>query len=167
MKELESDPIASFPLRGASTEQLGIALARSEGEFLLWHGQAMSLADFPLVAQEAGVHTVLKCRVVQMLEFARAHNLLINTSGDVRSNDELAEVVVPQQLASFHNSAKVGAVVMLHSACERLLWRLVRFGIVKERGKAIDRVENCQLTIKELKETDRDSLIDQRLERWW
>jgi hypothetical protein len=56
---------------------------------------------------------------------------------------------------------------MLHNACERLLWRLVRLGLVLNREKALERVIERKCSIRQVARQDRDELIDREIEKWW
>lgn len=161
------DSIANFPLRGTNCADLGIALGRCHREFLVWYGQAAAIEQFPSDAKCAGVETVIAGRNEYGLELAKSLGILKWTDTKVLDNCEISKELAGQQIVMIDRAARTAAVVMLHSAIERSLWRLVRFGMIAERSSAIERVARRQVTVQELCDIDRDTLLDQRLENWW
>ncbi len=161
-----TDSIANFPLRAASDDDLAVALALCHREYLLWHGQAVSIARSPIDAQAGGVESVFVARNLEFLESGVTAGWI--KPGDWQGNPvEIAAKTAAMQLEMVEYSARIAAVVMLHSACERNLWRFVRFAMVSQRDKAIKRVNNRQVTIQDLSALDREQLVDRHLEKWW
>ncbi len=158
------DPIANFSLRGATLEDLGVSLGRCYREYSLWHGQAALVASFAQDAQIAGVRAVLADRVRGSVAFAQAEGIIKVES---QVSDTLFGEIVDHQLGIADHGLKIAAVVMLHNACERFLWRLVRFGLIGNRPKAISWIAEKKVTVKMLGEHLPEVLIDDQLEKWW
>jgi hypothetical protein len=151
------DPIADFPLRGSSTEVITKALALSLRDFFKWHFEALALTSFPIIAQEAGIEALIEKHQREAFEKSL---LIFNPLG-------VAKQMASDQMERFDHSARIAAIVMLHNAFEKCLWRLLRFGIVVDRSIALERVYQQQITIREVAATDRKILFDKLLDRWW
>ena len=163
-----SDSSANFALRGASDAELGIALARCQQDFFWWYGQAITTARFPFDARAAGIELVLEQRNRDFLDFADSAAFLMSGPTVERlPNSVYAQRMVPQQLDGIEHSARVAAVVMLHSACERYFWRLIRLAMVRKRTAAVEQIAGRKISIRELTTEDRETLIDGQLEKWW
>ena len=157
---MTTDSVANFSLRGTPDDVLGTALALCHWDCLLWHGQANSIARFPLDARVAGIESVFATRNYDALGWGEFTGILtFDASKKTLTNAEIAEQMVPKQLEMIEHSARIAAVVMLHSACERSLWRFVRFGIVAHRSKAVEQISHRQVTVQQLSEIDQDELI--------
>jgi len=162
------DSIATFPLRDASNDQLSVAMGRSLGEFQAWHGQALFVLQFAQYARSAGVDAVITGQITQSLDLARQAGYLIKTARYKGDDSELIEYATTQQLALADHGAKIAAIVMLHNGYERLLWRLIRFGLVTSREKVLkERIARKTVTVGELLRRDADSVIDEQMEKWW
>lgn len=161
------DAIASFALRGATHEELGRALGRCFAEFGAWHGQATFVAQFAQDARIGGVKAVLADRIHQALELGEAEGLIINTPARTKSNQEIAHVLADHQLAIADQGVKISAIVMLHNACERFLWRLVRFGLVGNREQVLKWIGKRNITVETLMTQGVDAPIDAHIEKWW
>jgi hypothetical protein len=162
-----TDSVATFPLRGATNDELGIALALCHYDFFLWHAQALTIAQFPVQAQVAGVHDILAAEKLHALQYAMSKGMLkVDVSKMTLTTEELASQMARKQFETIEHSTRIAAVVMLHSACERFFWRLVRLAMVAQRSKAVECIEQRKLLLRELT-CDKDSLIDDHLERWW
>jgi hypothetical protein len=162
-----ADPVASFALRGATAEELGLALGRCFGEFVAWHGQAAFVANFVQDARVGRVRAVLAERIRQALDFGEAQGLIINMPAKAKSNQEIARVLADHQLAMADQGVKISAIVMLHSACERFLWRLVRFGLVVNREQMLKWIAKRNVTVETLTTQGVDTPVDAHIERWW
>lgn len=160
------DPIASFPLRGATDDELGSALGRCFAEFGMWHGQATFVANFAQDARIGGVKHVLADRIHQVLDWGETEGLISNTPTKTKSNQEIAHVWADQQLAIADRGVKISAIVMLHNACERFLWRLIRFGLLGNRGQVLQWIGKRNITIETLMTQGVDAPIDAHLEKW-
>jgi hypothetical protein len=160
------DSIATFPLRNATDEELGHALALTQRDFMLWHGQASAIAKFPSVANRAGVSSVLAYDAAEGLRFSEELGIL-SFDGATKSREEIAEMIVSIQLPQIEHSARVAATVMIHSAFERFLWRLIRFAIIGNRSKAIEQIEKKTLTVEQLASSNPEQLVDAILEKSW
>lgn len=161
------DPIASFALRGATHEQLGHALGLCFAEFCAWHGQATFVANFAQDARIGGVMAVLADRIHQTLDFCETEGLITNTPAKTKSNQEIAHVLADHQIRIADQGVKISAIVMLHNACERFLWRLVRFGLVKNREKVLEWIGKRNITVETLMTQGVEAPIDAHIERWW
>jgi hypothetical protein len=161
------DSIATFPLRTASTDELGVSLGRCYAEYNAWHGQACFIANFANDARVAGVHSVVAGRVTESLDFGEATGVFVGTAAKTKSSAEIAQELAMHQLLAADVGVKIAAIVMLHNACERLIWRLLRFGIVANRTQLVDRIAERKVTVQMLVEQDRETLIDGQLEKWW
>lgn len=62
---------------------------------------------------------------------------------------------------------RVAAVVLLHDACEQFLLRLVRFGCVLNRDRALEFVAQKPVRIATLQDNGMDACVDQVIEEWW
>lgn len=162
-----ADPTASFALRGATHEELGRALGRSSAEFSAWHGQATFVASFAQDARIGGVKDVLADRIHQGLDLAETEGLIINTPAKVNSNEEIAHVLADHQLTIAEQGVKISAIVMLHNACERFLWRLVRFGLVGNREQVVKWIGKRNITVETLMTQGVDAPVDAHIEKWW
>lgn len=162
-----ADPIASFALRGATCEELGCALGRCFAEFSAWQGQATLVANFAQDARIGGVKTVLADRIHQALDWCETEGLFITTSAMRKSNQEIAHIWADHQLAIADQGVKISAIVMLHNACERFLWRLVRFGLVGNREQVLEWIGERKVTVKTVMTQGIDSPIDAHVEKWW
>jgi phage gp16-like protein len=161
------DHIASFPLRSATTEQLSSALGRCYAEYNAWHGQATLIASFAHEARTAGVESLLAERARESLDFGEEEGFIVYPHGKRTSNHDMAQTVASQQLATADYGVKLAAVVMLHNACERFLWRLVRFGLVANRNRALKFVANRQIAVNTLVRKGAQASIDDKIEHWW
>jgi hypothetical protein len=160
-------PIASFALRGATPEELGLALGRCFTEFGAWYGQAAFVANFAQDARIGGVKAVLAERTCQALDWGEAQGLIINMPAKAKSNQEIAHVLADHQLAIADQGVKISAIVMLHSACERFLWRLVRFGLVVNREQVLKWIAKRHVTVETLTTQGVDAPVDAHIEKWW
>jgi len=159
------DPIATFPLRNASVDELSDALAYSFGEFNAWNGQALTVCRFPQQAMNAGVDVVLREELSQAMKLMSEQGLI--KEGVAYDQQAVIEQAVQRQATLAVHGAKTAAIVMLHNACERVLWRLVRLGLVLNRETASRNVSGRKCNLGELAEHDKDALIDREIEKWW
>lgn len=162
-----SDSIADFPLRGASIDELGVTLARCYGEYNAWHGQAVFVANFAGDAQIAGVHSVVADRVAQSIEYGEATGIIVPSDPTNWNAGKIADDIAQHQIVTAEVGVKTAAVVMLHNACERFIWRLVRFGAVAERERVLKWIADRKVAVATLSEYDNETLIDQQIEKWW
>jgi len=162
-----SDPIANFPLRAASKDELSTALGRCYADYNAWHGQANFIADFAQDARIAGVESVVAKRIGQLLDFAEAEGLIVTTATKTKSNQEISNELASHQLITADLGVKIAAIVMLHNACEQFLWRLVRFGLVVNREQVLKWIEGRKVTVQKLAGQEIDILIDEHIEKWW
>lgn len=146
---------------------MGLALGRCFGEFGVWHGQALLVAGFAQDALAGGVKSVLADRLHQALEFGEAEGLILSTPAQTKSNREIAHVVADHQLAMADQGVKIAAIVMLHNAYERFLWRLVRFGLVGNREQALKWIGKRSIVVEALIKDGVDVSVDAHLEKWW
>ena len=146
---------------------MGLALGRCFGEFGVWHGQALLVAGFAQDALAGGVKSVLADRLHQALEFGEAEGLILSTPAQTKSNREIAHVVADHQLAMADQGVKIAAIVMLHNAYERFLWRLVRFGLVGNREQALKWIGKRSIVVEALIRDGVDVSVDAHLEKWW
>jgi hypothetical protein len=160
------DNIAQFPLSIATHEELSDAFGYSFGEFEAWTGQAMSVSRFATLASDAGVEEVLRSEIGDTIQFA-LYKGFIKGSFDADGLDKVVAQATQQQMKLAEHGSKTAGIVMLHNACERLLWRLVRFGLVHNRPKACELISDRRCKISELISAGSDSIIDSRLEEWW
>lgn len=158
------DTIASFPLRGATQQDLGIALGRCYREYCLWNGQSTLIAHFAQDARDAGVKAVMSNRNRAAIDCAQAEGII---KGATPVSDTLIDEITSHHLATADHGGRIAAVVMLHNACERFLWRLVRFGLVANRPRAAAWIADRKVTVKMLQEQPPEVLIDDHLEKWW
>ena len=162
-----SDPIVSFPLRGAPCDGLGESLGRCFAEFLAWSGNATVISGFAQDSRDAGVSEGLAWRVKSGLDTAVELGILELP----KENSELRQVIVSNavehQLKVADSGAKLAAIVILHNACERYLYRLVRFGLVANRDKAVEWIAKRKVTIQAVVDTTKEILVDQYIEEWW
>ena len=161
------DSIACFPLRSASPDELGTALARTYAEFNAWHGQATFIANFAQDARTAGVKSVVTDRLHEAIFFGEQQGILKYTTAKTKTNFEIAYELAEHQLTTAEVGVKIAAVVMLHNACERYLWRLIRFGVVANRSKVVAQMSDRKVTVKMVAELDTEALIDEQIEKWW
>ena len=161
------DPIASFALRDATDEELGRALGCCFAEFTAWHGQSTFVANFAQDACLGGVRDVLAERIQQTLDFAETKGFIIFTPARTKSNQEIAHNAAGHQLAIADQGVKISAIVMLHNACERFLWRLVRFGLVAKREQVVKRIGKRKITVETLIAQGVDASIDALIEKSW
>ncbi len=162
-----ADQIASFPLRAPTDEELGVALGRCFAEFGVWHGQAVFVANFAADARVGGVKDVLADRLRLALDFGEAEGLIINTPAKTKSNHGIAQVLADHQLAMAEQGVKISAIVMLHNAYERFLWRLIRFGLVGNRQQAMKWIARRNVTVEALETQGVDAMVDFHIEKWW
>jgi hypothetical protein len=161
------DALASFALRGEPSESLGIALGRCFAEYNAWHGHAMFVSGFAQDALAGGVKRVLASRLHQLLDFGETEGLIYGTSSKTRSNQEIAQVLAEHQVGMADHGAKIAAIVMLHNAYERFLWRLVRFGLVGNRAQAVKWVAKRNVSVETLISKGVETAVDDHLEKWW
>ncbi|MCI0702236.1 MAG: hypothetical protein L0241_14225 [Planctomycetia bacterium] len=157
------DEIANFPLRNATSQELGIALGRSYRDYLLWHGQATIIANFVQDARTAGVKAVVADRNRISLDLAQEEGILKGTP----ITNALLDAITDHHLATADYGGRIAAIVMLHNASERFLWRIVRFGLVANRTKAVEWVADRKVSVKSLQEQPPEVLTDNHLEQWW
>jgi hypothetical protein len=162
-----SDRIASFPLRGATKKELSTSLGRSFAEYFAWHGEAMFLSGFAHDARAGGVSTVLTERIRDAMNLAEQFGVLTWTDAKSKTNRAIASDMAEHQLAVADSGVKVAATVILHNACERFIYRLVRFGLVLDRPSAIEWVAERKVSVREIVGHDVEALIDVYLEKWW
>ena len=161
------DSIANFPLRDPSTDELSTALARCFAEYNAWHGNANFIANFANDARIAGVNAVLANRNSQSLDFAEATGVLVWTNARTKSSAEIANDLAAHQLVTAEFGVRIAAVVMLHNAYERFVWRLLRFGIVANRQQVLTRIANRNVTVQVLTQQSGEAVIDEQIEKWW
>jgi hypothetical protein len=161
------DKIATFPLRGAASNDLGLALGRSFAEFVAWYGQALLVAGFAQDALAGGVKVVLADRLYQAMEIGEAEGLILSTPAKTKSNREIAKILADHQLGMADQGVKIAAIVMLHNAYERFLWRLVRFGLVGNRERALKSIGRKSVTVETLVKEDINTSLDALLEKSW
>jgi hypothetical protein len=159
-----ADSIANFPLRNAAKEELGTALGRCYREYSLWHGQATIAASFLDHALAAGVKAVMAESNRRAMELAEQAGII---KAATPVGQGLLNQITDHHLAIADYSGKVAAIVMLHNACERFLWRLVRFGIVGNRSKALTWIAERKVTLAMLAERAPEVLMDEHLDNWW
>jgi len=160
------DRIACFPLRGATSGEISIALAESYAEYAAWQAQAGTIASFVEVARAAGVESVVAERSRSALSWFRAAGILV---GDPTASavEAMVSLSVKEQLYTAEHGVNVAAIVMLHNSTERFVWRLTRFGLVANREKATEWIGNKKVNIRDLVSTSVDEAVDAKLEDWW
>ncbi len=161
------DVIVNFALRGATPGELGIALGRCFAEYSAWHGQSLFVAGFAKDALSSGVKSVLIDRLHQALDFGEDAGIIVSTPGKTKSNREIAHLLADHQLTMADQGVKIAAIVMLHNAYERFLWRLVRFGLVGNRESALTLVAKKTVAVELLMNQGIDASVDAHLEKWW
>lgn len=161
------DNVVSFPLRGATLQQLATALGRCHAEYQAWHQQAVVLHQFVDHAREAGVRSVLKTRFHELMHFARENSLLTAPIEAVVPMAAMEAKFVDDQLTSARHGTTLAAVVIIHTSTEILYWRLLRFGLIANRDKMLKRFEERKITVKELRDLGSDGANDAVLENWW
>ena len=161
-----SDPIVDFPLRTASQEQLAIALGRSYAEYNAWHGQATLIAGFSQDARAVGVKSVMVEHIHDAICIAEKVGYL-KTDAMQKSTLQLANDLAEHQLTTVGHGIELAPIVMLHTACERYLWRLVRFGLFVNRPQVLEWIRNRKLTVQELVKDQAEILLDEKIECWW
>lgn len=159
------DQIAAFPLRNSSVDELSDALGYSFGEFNAWNGQALLVCKFPLQASLAGVEVVLRKELSQAVTVMSEQGLI--KKDEPYDQQALITGAVERQFALAVHAAETAAIVMLHNACDRLLWRLVRLGLVLDREKACDYIAKSKVNVDDLVKQEKDDLIDREIEKWW
>ena len=150
---------------GATSEELGVALGRCYAEYSTWHGQATFVANFTQDARICGVKDVLATRIHQGLDFAEAEELIYPTPAKTKTNQEIAQVLADHQLVIADQGVKISAIVMLHNACERFLWRLVRFGLVGNRKRVLKWIGKRNITVATLTTKSVDTSVDEHIEK--
>jgi hypothetical protein len=161
------DPIATFALRGTTPDELGVSLARCYAEFHAWYGEAIFLSGFTHYARMAGVSDVVIRRINDAINSAEELGLLSSKGIESKTNPHFASNIAEHQLKMADSGVKTAAIVILHNACERLLFRLVRFGLIANRDSALKLIAKRPVSISEIVENDIQDLIDDRLETWW
>lgn len=161
------DSIAHFALRGALPEELSDSLARCFAEYFAWHGWAMFLSGFAHDASVSGVSALLADRIQEAMGLAEQAGLLRWTADKVKTNQEIASDFAEHQLSMAHSGVKLAAIVILHNAYERFLFRLVRFGLVANRPYALRWIADRKVEIGEIVNRNVEELVDDRLEKWW
>lgn len=162
-----SDHIATFSLRGTSRDELGPALGRCFADYWTWHNQATFVANFADYARSGGVKVILTDRIRQALDWGEAEGFIIKAPAKTRSNYEIAHNLADHQLAIADQGVKISAIVMLHNSCERLFWRLVRFGLVANREQALRWVGSRTISVDTLMSQGVDAVVDAHIEKWW
>jgi hypothetical protein len=161
------DQIADFPLRTASAEQLGITLGRCFAEYNAWHAKACFIGGFAEEARVAGVESVVTGRIQRSVGLARELGILTFSTPETNFLDNYLDSMVSKQLVEADTGVKVAAMVMLHNALERFLWRLVRFGLAANRSQAIAWIAGSRVSVEELANQDKEVVIDNEIEKWW
>lgn len=161
-----TDSIANFPLRKASSDELGVALGRCYAEYNMWHGQASFIATFAEDARLAGVDSVVAARIRESLDLGEAMGVIRFTSR-TKSNTEIAAELVHHQLLTADVGVKIAGLVLLHNACEQFLWRLVRFGLVANRSQALKWIAKRKVEVEVFAGTESDVVVDHLLDKWW
>ena len=161
------DSVATFALRETPLEALGNSLGRSFAEYSASHGQAMFIAGFARDASVAGVSAILADRICDAMGVAEELRILHWTEIKSKSNRDIASDIAEHQLGVADYGAKFAAIVILHNACEQFLHRLLRFGLVTNRTKALEWIAEQHVSISEIVANDVEALIDDRLEKWW
>jgi hypothetical protein len=161
------DSVIPFALRETPPEDVGNSLGRSFAEYSASHGQAMLIAGFARDASTAGVFAILAERAYDAMGVAEEIGILRWTERKSKTNRDFASDIAEHQLRIADYGTKCAAIVMLHNACEQFLYRLLRFGLVANRTKALEWIAKRQVTISEIVENDAETLIDDRLEKWW
>ena len=159
-----TDTIASFALRDAGADGVALALARCYHEYSLWHGQATVIAGFAEDASAAGVKKIIANRMREAFDFALAEGV-IATSAPL--GNDLLNQLTEHEIATAHHGGRIAAIVMMHSACERFLWRMVRFGLVSNRAKGLTWIADRKISVKALEKQTPELAIDEQLEKWW
>jgi hypothetical protein len=162
-----TDPIVTFPVRSPLAEDLGVALGRCFAEFSAWYGQAMTVAGFAEDARAGGVKSILTDRLHQALEVGEKIGLFQFLPGKSKTNVEVAQLLADHQLGLADQGVKIAAIVMLHNAYERFLWRLVRFGLVGNREQALRWIARRSVPVESLIKEGVDAAVDAHLEKWW
>ena len=160
------DSIANFPLRSASKDELGVALARCYAEYNQWHGQANFIANFANDARLAGVHSIVADRIQESIDLGEAMGV-VRFPTRTKDNTEIAKEIAEHQLLTADVGVKIAALAMLHNACERFLWRLVRLGLVANRSEAIKWIAKRKVQVEDFADVESDIVVDQQLENWW
>lgn len=161
------DSIASFPLRGATSEQLATALGRCFAEYSAWCGQATFVGNFARDARIGGVKSIVAERICQMLNYGEAEGHIVSMSAKTKTNREIALTLAEHQLGTADQGVKIAGIVMLHNACERYFWRLIRFGLVANYAQALRWVGNRKIAVEMLASKGTDACIDYHIEKWW
>jgi hypothetical protein len=161
------DAIVAFALRETPPEELGASLGRSFTEYFAWHGQALFVAGFAGDATVAGVKGVLIDRLRIALDFGEKEGVIVSTPSKTKSNFEIAELMASHQLLMAEQGVKIAAIVMLHNAYDRLLWRLLRLAMVGNRGQALKWIAQRTVTVEDLMNEGVDASVDALLEKWW
>ena len=161
------DSIASFALRETPLEELGNWLGRCFAEYSAWHGQATFLCGFTQDACAAGVSEVLTDRIDDAMGLAEQVGLLTWTAGKSKTNRAIASDIAEHQLRMADSGVKLAAIVILHNACERFLYRLVRFGLVVNRTRGLEWIADRKVSVRAIAGRDVEALIDDHLEKWW
>lgn len=161
------DRIASFPLRAATIEELSTSLARSFAEYWAWHGEATFLSGFAQDARAGGVSAVLVERICDAMSAAEELGILRWSAAKSKTNREISSDIAEHQLTMADSGVKIAAIVILHNACERFLYRLVRFGLVANRTLATEWIAERKVTVRAIVGRDVEAVIDDHLEKWW
>lgn len=165
------DSIADFPLHAAPSEQLGFALGKCMMDFLQWQGQAGTIATFSKDARTVGVERPMFARSRKMMNFVTEKGYIVARSTGLPIHepidDEVVSKIVDNNLSIAEYGVKTAAIVILHTGCEQFLWRLVRFGLVKNRQQAILWIGDRELKIRSLMNRDLDDVLDGYIEKWW
>src|SRR5260370_33693003 len=111
------DAIASFRLREATQEDLGIALGRAYREYSLWHGHSTIVANFVQDARAAGVKAIMADRNRAALDFAQAEGII---KGPKAVNDILIDEIANHPLATAHHRGQSAPLGMLHKGSETI-----------------------------------------------
>ena len=85
----------------------------------------MTVLNFVEDAHAVGVTSAVTLRSQRMLDWAKNAGVFKNADVDL---NQFIPTVVERQLATAEQGVKIAAIVMLHTAYERCLWRLVRVG---------------------------------------
>jgi hypothetical protein len=93
--------------------------------------------------------------------------LFAESAVDATRNPHLVGRLAEDQLTVAEYGVKIAAIVLVHSALERCLWRLVRFGLVAERGKALEWIKDRKISVHDVSSQGTDGALDTQIEKWW
>lgn len=164
---MATDLIASFPLRGASKEELAKSLEQSHFAFADLRSLAEFMLDFPQLAVSSGVGTILANETIEAFRLADRMGFIIRSENAAPQSEfekNIRDVVLSVQMPRVQHGTRTASIVLAHSALDKLLWRLCRFGFVANRASALDYAGRKQITVSELVSAGFDASLDNRLE---